>query len=318
LGIPTLDDRYYKKVNKLCYDLAKELCELKSEEPRQDARPSVFLAEVTDDLESERDDVKDYLDQAGIRVLPETWYPRDAILFKEALNKDLAQCTCFVQLLSSLPGKKAPGTAHTYAQMQHEHAKNLNLPIIQWRSPDIDVAFVKDSTHLSFLHLETVMAVGMEEFKRDVVRRTFQKPPIPPPTDTFVFVNADATDGHLANTVSEVAKKEGIGFVLPLWNGSPEVIRKELEKNLLDCDAIIILYGKSPVTWVHDQLRYWRKIRWKREQPIKAFEVWDGPPEPKDEVHMHLPNVRLINCRNGVTEAEIRRFLQFANGATSP
>jgi hypothetical protein len=361
LGTPKPDDRYYKKANKLCYDLANELTklyELKkpsdqhvtlspgqdtraagcgnesvqlspvkdfkssvvSAEPAQDARPTVFLAEVTDDLDSERDDVKAYLDQAGIRVLPETWYPRDPIPFEQALDRDLAQCKCFIQLLSELPGKRAPGTLHTYVRMQYDHAKLLGLPITQWRSPELDVASVKDTAHRIFLNLETVMAVGMREFKPEVVQQSHAKPSQSPARfeNTLVFVNAESTDSSLAKLVHEVAKREGVGSVFPLLNGAPAEVRKDLEKNLLDSDAILILYGKSPVTWVRDQLRYWHKICGKREQPIKAFEVWDGPPEPKDEVRMDLPNVRLINCRSGLTEADIRRFLQVAKGDTSP
>jgi hypothetical protein len=107
-----------------------------------------------------------------------------------------------------------------------------------------------------------------------------------------------------------------MGSVLPLWNGNPEDVRKELEKNLLDCDALLILYGNSPVTWVHDQLRYWRKVSWKREQPIRALAVCEGPPEPKDELTMVLPTMQHINCRSGLNEAEIRRFLESAKGET--
>lgn len=327
-GIPNLDESFYKKVNELCNDLAKELHRLKNAaresvrlSPIQATQPTVFLAEATDDLESERDDVKAYLDQAGIRLLPEIWYPRDPIPFEQALNRDLAQCKCFVQILSDLPGKRVPGTSQTYVRLQYEHAKKAGIPITQWRCPELDMGSVKDNAHLSFLNLQTVMAVGMEEFKREVLQRARQKPPEPRPRyeDTLVFVNAEATDSTLAKAVREVAQKEGVGSVLPLWNwnGNPEDVRKELEQNLLDCDAILILYGKSPVTWVHDQLRYWRKVCWKREQPIKAFEVWEGPPQLKDEVTMVLPSMQLINCRTGLSETEIRRFLRIAKGETA-
>ena len=327
-GIPDLDQSYYNKVNELCNDLAKELQQLKKTaanqpstvSPIQDAKPTVFLAEVTDDLESQRDDVKAYFDQAGLRVLPETWYPRELASFQQAMDKDISQCKRFVQLLSELPGKRVPGSSHTYVRLQYERAKMAGVPISQWRSPELKMDSVKDSAHQSFLNEETVMAVGMEEFKREVSQRIFQKPlePRQKPENTLVFVNAEAADSPLAKSVRDVFHREGMGSVLPLWNGNPEDVRKELEKNLLDCDALLILYGNSPVTWVHDQLRYWRKVSWKREQPIRVLAVCEGPPEPKDELTMVLPTMQHINCRSGLNEAEMRRFLQIAKGETSP
>ena len=47
----------------------------------KDAAPCVLLLEVTDDLVERRAELKDYLEQSGVVVLPERRYPRDDIAF---------------------------------------------------------------------------------------------------------------------------------------------------------------------------------------------------------------------------------------------
>ena len=83
-----LDRLYYDKITDLATDLAAELNRLKmqGEQPVQavqpmqhlisqptqatDTRPTVFLAEVTDDMDVYRDRVQRHLDQEGFRVIP--------------------------------------------------------------------------------------------------------------------------------------------------------------------------------------------------------------------------------------------------------
>ena len=66
---------------------------------------------MTDDLDAQRDAVQRYIEQAGLRVLPETLYSRTPAAFQQALDNDLTQSTLFVQLLSGVLGKK-PQTSH--------------------------------------------------------------------------------------------------------------------------------------------------------------------------------------------------------------
>jgi hypothetical protein len=73
---------------------------------RGGSKASIFLADVTDDLDLRRNEVRDYLEQAGFKVLPESWRPYDDLAaFEAAVDRDLAQCTLFAQLLSEVPGK---------------------------------------------------------------------------------------------------------------------------------------------------------------------------------------------------------------------
>lgn len=67
-------------MNQLAYELSQELKRLRAvneSEPPMPEGPGVFLAEVTDDLEAQREAVQRYLSQAGMNVWPQTCYPHD-------------------------------------------------------------------------------------------------------------------------------------------------------------------------------------------------------------------------------------------------
>lgn len=331
LGWPRLNpgsewyDKYHYKLSDLAEDLGKALGRLQKP-TRQNAmdqgdklakgmstsyEPAVFLSEVTDDIEEERDAVMRYLGQAGVKVLPARLYPRDPTDFKRALMQDIAACKLFVQLLSGLPGKKPPELPQGYARFQHECALEACKTVLQWRNRNLDVTAIRDKQHSALLQGETVLAVGLEEFKRTIVERVFYEPlQVARKTQkVFVFVNTESSDRPLAKTLFELLEGYGLEVALPLQDGSPREIREDLEKNLLDCDGLIIVYGKTTASWVREQLRQCRKIIYNREQPIKALAVYEGPPEAKIPLDFKLQSMQVINCRQCFGEDKIRCFV---------
>lgn len=312
------DKDYYSKFNDLSCDLVAELKKLKiAEEPSTktkkllDIGPTVFLAEVTDDLDPQRDNVKRYLNQVGVQVLPDICYSREPRAFQRALEKDLAKCKLFIQLLSGTVGKKSPDLPQGYARLQFECAKKAGKTILQWRSRELDMASITDADHCALLQLDTVVAVGIEEFKSMVKEKAFYKPParVKMPVEAFVFVDMESTDRSLANEVCDVLDRKGFTYALPVECGKPADIRSDLEQNLSECDALIVIFGSSTVTWVREHLRQSRKILAMRERPLKALAVYEGPPEPKDNLGFKLANMRILDCKKGLSEQKLISFL---------
>lgn len=134
--------------------------------------PTIFLAEVTDDLDERWWEVKEYLDQQGVAVIPDPSlsYPRDRLGFQKALQNDLTRCRLFVQLLSETSGRKVPGTQQSYVDLQYQLALATNIPILQWRRRELDPAIVTDVAHQQLLNCTTVHACGITEFKETIIR----------------------------------------------------------------------------------------------------------------------------------------------------
>lgn len=319
LGEPKPDPhdlRYYDKLNDLASDLAEELKRLQQAAEQQkispptpgkrpaDTGPAIFLAEVTDDLLDKREEVQRYLDQAGFRVLPATVFESVTAL-QQSLSQDLPQCKLFVQLLSSLSGK-----LH-YPRQQYEGARGTKTPILQWCDPALKLDTVTDPDQLALLRGDAVFTVHLEEFKREVVKRASAKPTVKPPPSVapLVFLNAHDDDHSLEQEIKQVIKKHQIGCVAPMRKGEPAEVRQDLDQRLLESDGVVIVYGDIAHTWARSQLLYCRKLMGKREHPLKALAIYEGPPEEKEPLGVDLPDLQILNCRKCLDENQLRDFL---------
>jgi hypothetical protein len=323
LGIPRPgpEDRgYFDQLYDLRHDLAEALMRLKGhadDSPAPEAAgdgPVVFLAEVTDDLDDQREEARRYLLQAGLAVVPEGIYPRDSAAFRMAAEGDLSRARLFVQLLSGLAGKRLPGASQTIVGLQHECAAGRGVPVLQWHARGLDLAGVAHPDHRARLEGPSVIVADLQEFKSLVVQRvrelTAPKPAAPRvdrDVDTLVFVNAEEADLNLAERIGSLLFRRGIGYVLPKRSRQPAEVRKALDKCLLDCDGLVLVHGTNP-DWVFEQVIRFRKIEPRRESRIKAMRLCDGPPPEKEECHFGLPRLRVINCRNGLDEDALNQF----------
>lgn len=280
--------------------------------PALAAQPSqgrrvVYLAEATDDLDDLRDEVRRHLTQAGVRILPETDYPRDEASFRRAAACDLARSTLFVQLLSRVAGKKPADSKLGYVALQYECAAAAKTPILQWRSRDLDPSSSSSESHRRLLAGVSVVASDLAEFIRLVVRRVDQLTAPPPSRRTeidsekLVFVNAEENDHALAVQIAKLLCAKGVASILPARRCNPEKVREALVESLIGCDALVMVHGDNP-EWLVRQWEQFRKVKPKRSAPLKAMCLCVSPPPDREPCNLMVPGAHLIDCRSGVQE----------------
>jgi hypothetical protein len=86
-------------------------------------------------------------------------------------------------------------------------------------------------------------------------------------------------------------------------------VRVDLEENIVECDALVMVYGETTPVWVRGQLRLYSKLKHRRRQPLKALAIYLGPPESKPDIGMDLPEIRRIEYREGMAAESVRQFL---------
>jgi hypothetical protein len=154
----------------------------------------------------------------------------------------------------------------------------------------------------------------VEEFKAEVKRRATEKPKTADasagPVNAFVFVNSDEADRELADGVADAIARSSVDVCLPMEGGTPEERRNDLERNLVECDGMIIVYGSSTAGWVREQLMQARKAFYQRTRPLAALAVYQGPPEEKPPLNLRMHNLRIIDCRRGFDPGELSQFVQ--------
>lgn len=132
----------------------------------------ILLADVTDDLESNRNEVKLALQAEGIQVLPEGDYiglnPQE---FDAAFAEDLNKSECFVQLLSPVVGRKGKGFITPLPQLQFQHALSANKPIMQWCEKLPAPNQITDPAHAKLFETEFIRTTNLTNFKTEIIDR---------------------------------------------------------------------------------------------------------------------------------------------------
>src|SRR5262249_34545009 len=130
----------------------------------------------------------------------------------------------------------------------------------------------------------------------------------------LVFVNAESNDLPFARDLGRFITTFGLGSVLPLAAGDPAEIRKDLEQNLLEGDKLVIVYGATTPSWVREQLRFVRKVIYRRERELQGLAIYNGPPPKHDPLGFDLPNMLTIDGSAGELNVnDLRAFLNSAS-----
>jgi hypothetical protein len=295
---------------------------------------TILLAQVTNDLYDERDQVVAYLSQFGAKILPEGDYKQGGPEFAEAFNAELAQSGMFVQLLGPYRSNRPPDLLaegstepRSYAQFQYDSAKATGKPVLQWRRPDINPATI---THWDKRLLDgpDVLVMGLQEFMKEIKKAidrknaAAEKEKAKAEKDAekektgdgaaksqFLFINADASDKAVTDQLLAAFehKRDWIAAG-PLFEGSAEDITKDLDANLIDCDTLLLVYGKADAPWIRAQLRRYSKIERQRGEPPRVKTILFAPPAPKPEIAMSGGFAK-IDCQEGLTADSVDKIV---------
>jgi hypothetical protein len=287
-----------------------------SPRPSLETKKTILLAQTTDDLEDEADQLLRYLNQFSdeVDVLPRAGYSQGGEAFMSAFRRDLAQADAFVQLLGGHIGRVPPDLPLGYTRFQLDTARGAGVEIMQWRHPDLDINNIGDSVYRNMLTAETVVASGLEAFKSlilDWARKRPQEPrktPIRPQSPT-VFINADQNDMTIAKEIERECLRHALTTFLPMSGPSCEASRRDLEENLTDCDVLLFVYGDTTLDWIRSQLRFFGKVKPRRDADPKLIAICSGPPPPKPDIGVTVPNARLISCPDGWDMERLRSLL---------
>jgi hypothetical protein len=312
------DTEYYTRVAGLGKQIAAELLARKPAAtgaapaprvagvPAADG-PAVFLAECTDDLDRQRNKVRDYLHQAGYRVVPDRQYPADAAAFAAAVTADLGPALVFAQLLGPYPGEPLEGSGAVRAVVQFDAAKAAGKPWLQWRSPtipadeadlDLDPGPYRD---LITRYGPDSMAGPLPRFMEAVVGRAkaaLVPPPPPPPAPAggcFVFLNTARDDADLVAGIKKELEAQKVAHAVPLETDDLDEYNQDLEDQLKRCDGVILVYGRTGRRWVRSQLGLSSKFV--RDDARPVIGVYDVlAPKPDADLGVWLPNLHVFQC----------------------
>jgi hypothetical protein len=277
---------------------------------------TVLLAQVTDDLYDERQKIVAYLEDYGVKVIPEGEYPESGVKFAHAVSADLERADLFVQLLGRVRSTK-PDDLRTegeqpksYAQFQYDAALRRDIPVLQWRHPDIKPDKLPPNNwdrHL--LDSSHVRVMGLQEFMKEIwttVSRLGEE--AKPGKGDFFFINADRSDQDLAQILLDAFKANNRNAFVPMYEGSAKEIEADLEESFIGCKGLLLVYGKSSLGWVRAQLRRFIKLEDRRQEPLRVKTILCGPPPAKPEVG--VSGFDVIDCQDGTAAERVQKIIK--------
>lgn len=326
---PKIDtQRFCEGVHRLAEQIGDQLIQMRSGKSAihppiaRDARPgpaardpgahTVLIAQPTDDLFDETDQLDNFLRQFDIPTCRAGYFPQGGRDFTDAFQHGLVNCSLFVQLLGSFSGRHPADLPIGYTQYQAQAAQAAGIDVMQWRRPDIVPAAHTDAAYATLLDAATVTASTLEEFKEAVKKRALlsqmPEPPRKKPS-SLVFIDADIGDFEVAQAIQKEFAAHQFPVALSSRGESSEEARTELKEFLVDSDVILFLYGSSRPTWITGQLRLFTKVRPRRESEPRLLAIYTGPPEDKEEIHFAIPDARELACRESWDMEPIRLLI---------
>ena len=208
---------------------------------------------------------------------------------------------------------------------RHESLKGLS-PYKFWHDDDLHgvMSLTGDSYVAKANELVTAIAKRLKELKdqQEHQQRLEQdrlqqqenrktKPDTIQHIDAFVFLHSAPEDLDLTAQILPILDENGIDYVLPLKRTievSAGDIRQDIENNILNCDAVIILYEQTTPIWVREQLGTCRRLQRKRDNPLKIIAVYKHPQKPDPD--LKLENLHIYCCPPDKISGYLSQFME--------
>jgi hypothetical protein len=323
---PAVDREYFSALEGLSAELAAKLQDGQTP-PGRDNRPCVFLAWTTDDLGKRRRDIRQYLLNNGVRVLPEKQYALSRDEFAAAAKEDLADAQVFAQLLSDEVGFRPPDVAEGFAALQLALAREAGVPLLRWRpteaAPDQLDPEIQPLVG-PLLEGWGLVVESFEAFKDRVVAEALRAllPAEPVEQDgggtkaiPSIFVNYDRGDSELAEAIEKTLRTHwNVDTSLAVSDDSWSAREKQedLENSLIQNDTMLCVYGRVKPIWVRNQLYEARRIRPRREADFTVLGVYqDDTSPPKPGFGLNWESIVVLGAQPGtVNPTSFERFIR--------
>lgn len=330
--LPTRDMRYWERLDDIAYDI-KQLIEMMSNSSSvQAAAPSapgkaVYLAETTSDRLNERDLIKRELQLNGHVVLPDRELPLRGAALRDAVREYMARSALSVHLLGGSYGIIPEEEDKSLVEIQSEVAeeRGVDLRHIVWMPAGLEPT---DERQRQFVnHFQRglngqrnieVLQTSLEELKKHIEERISDRSKHAAPYmgangdhPPSVYLICDKEDLGEITQLRNYLFERGFNVFLPAFEGDESSIREDHKANLIECDAVVIYYGRGSDVWLRMKQRELQKAAgYGRARPLAAKAIYiAGPPSAAKE-HFRNLEAFVIKSFEGFSPDALAPFLE--------
>ena len=281
---PDAERDYWMKLVDLAYDIHESVIQLKDGSVKEGVKPmfsrkSIFLAETSHDLTTQRNIIRRELQRHGYKVLPDHTLPTNADELEKIVTEELEECSMSIHLIGNSYGEIPKGSDRSVVDIQNKIAsekgvKNKsNDPFSRliWISPNVKHTSEKQKTFVENLQRDIssmegaeILQTPLEDFK-NIVREELidvnaeQKFNIGQSAsdngrEKKVYMVYDPIDQKEVNPIIKFVENAGYKVIHPEFTGELLDLRQHHIENLVNFDLGIIFYGKVNLQWVRMKL----------------------------------------------------------------
>jgi hypothetical protein len=303
---------YWAKLDDLAHDIA-DLVESLEEDGAGASRkatnghgaekPTVYLAETSNDLREKRDIVRRDLLDRGCIVVPDRALPLVAAECESYIAEQLARSRLSVHLVGSNYGIVPEGSTESIVALQNELAVRRgeagDFCRLVWIPPELETNCPRQRAFLDLIQNDPRIQTGadllitpLEDFKNVLhVRLEPRKPVVAsdqrdhaPALDGHqvlrVYLICDQRDLEDVAALEDYLFQQGCETILPAFQGDEAQLRRDHEENLAACDAALVYYGAGNDLWLRSTLRELQKVAgYGRAAPMRAKAIYIAPPD---------------------------------------
>ena len=272
--------------------------------------PTVYLAEVTDDLYLRREALRTSLAQSNeIQALP---WSEAAAPPSSGLN------ALSVHLFGPHPGRPHPGRDVSLPRLQLEAAVASNparRPLV-WFAGDLEIEKAETGSHKDYLSSlinrsdVEVLRMDAEDLKDEVGRRMRQSAGTAlnktrAHDDPIVHIWHQAGDPSVLGPLKEYLQHKNCG--ISVFNYASTQFEKLLSR-LAICDGLVVPYSADTKTWAEDVMTEVFRVRRREERPL-AFAAVELLSASNEEFNFEHPRVVPVHVARTGNFQEMDAFL---------
>jgi hypothetical protein len=280
-------------------------------------------------MKEHRESLQRELEDRGYRVLPEQELPEDAQGYAKSVEEDLQAARLSVHLIGARYGSMPEGAERSGVEMQAELAlarRDTPLSTILWSPPELTVASLAEERQREFV--ERLEQAGFDPHRAEFVRSSVEQLKAlvferlsapqapaspaagPQPAGRNIYLACDPIDRADAKPLQAALSQLGFEVMRPSLEGTPEELMEENKANLVNCDVLVIVWGRAREVWVQRKLREAQQSPgWGRDRPFRGRVVVIGPPDSDAKRDFGAP-AGVIVLRGASLADELGRLLQ--------
>lgn len=339
--------QYWARLDDLAHDITEALTQMETADspgvasaPAGEERATVYLAETSFDLKSERDAIKRELLGHGYRVLPDRPLPLVAPESEAIVREDLGRSQLSVHLVGRNYGIVPEGATESQVVLQNELAvergQKGDFTRLIWMPPDLATEDERQSKLIESLETDPriqdgadILQTPLEDFKT-AIHKKLQ----PPEEDEEepeeelpgmledgddelcrIYLICDQRDLDHTMALEDYLFDQGYEVIVPVFEGEEAQIRKDHEENLVTCDAVVFYYGAGNELWLRRKLREMQKsAAFGRTKPLRAKAIYVAPPATPQKRRVRTREATVIPQQQDFDPAALEPFLRQLRG----